>query len=163
MANPLGRYGEEADAGDESVTVLLIDAPLSIWQRATEHHDELMREMALLALSDARPELPNRLLVLVDLLGARYGAAGDRSDLDRHQALARGEDRVTVSFQVARAQGPLALRMRALLDEADEYCRTDLLTLQQPEVDAAFARWYVEQFAQQCAGGPPVPWPGPWI
>ena len=163
MANPLGRYGQETDDEQEYATVVLVDAPLVIWQRATEHHDELMREMALLALAKDRPELPNRLLQLVDVLGSTYGAAGDRyDDLDRHEALARGEDRATLTFSVPLSQGPRALQMRALLDEADEYCRTHLLTLQQPPVEAAFARWYVEQFARQCAGGDPEPWPGPW-
>lgn len=162
MANPLGRYGEDLHDGEECATVVLIDAPLVLWQRATEHHDELMREMALLALADDRPELPRRLLQLIDLLGATYGAAGDRTDLERHEALERGEDRATLTFLVPVSQGPRALEMRTLLEEAEEYCRTELLTLQQPEAEAAFSRWYVEQFARQCLGGPPEPWPGPW-
>ena len=52
--------------------------------------------------------------------------------------------------------------MRALLEEAEEYCRTHLLTLEQPEDETRFSRWYVEQFARQCAGAAPEPWPGPW-
>ncbi len=163
MANPLGRYGQDPGDNEGRATVVLVDAPLHIWQQATEHHDELMREMALLALAEDQPELPNRLLQLVDLLGATYGAAGDRSDLERHEALARGDDRATLTYLVAPTLGPQALQMRALLEEAEEYCRTHLLTLEQPEVQAEFARWYVEQFAQQCAGGPAVPWPGPWL
>lgn len=159
MSNPLGRYGGDPDNTADLATVVLIDAPLRLWQRATEHHDELMREMALLALSEDRPEFPNRLLRLVDLLGLRYGAAGDRAD---HRTLHRDEDRATLTYHVPRGEGVKALEMRELLDEAEAYCRTHLLTLEQPEPEARFARWYVEQFAHQCAGAPPEPWPGPW-
>ena len=56
MTSPLERYASVA--GDAAVRVLLLQAPLVIWQRTAEHHDELMREMALLALSATRPGTP---------------------------------------------------------------------------------------------------------
>ena len=59
MGSPLGRYARGVP--DSLVTVVLLDAPLHIWQRAAEHHDELMREMALLALAPDPPLLPRRL------------------------------------------------------------------------------------------------------
>lgn len=160
MSHPLGRYA--ADTHDAVVTVRLIAAPLRIWQRATEHHDELMRELALLALSDSNPELPHRLLQLVDVLGRQYGAAGSRPDAERDAAMEAGLDRVDLSYEVPRSAAASAVRMRALLDEAEEFCTTDLLTLQQTPVQAEFARWYIDQFVQQTAGHPPTPWPGPW-
>lgn len=160
MTSPLGRYAD--DAHDGLVTVQLLDAPVRLWQRAAEHHDELMREMALLALSDTRPELPRRLLELVDVLGRQYGAAGGRPDEDRDAALAAGLDRADFRFAVPVSTAASARRLRDLLDEAEEFCRTDLLTLAQPPEQAEFARWYIEQFVVQCAGGPATPWPGPW-
>jgi hypothetical protein len=45
----LGRYAQ-ADAG-ESVTVRLLNFPLQVFAGVRQHHDELMREFALLALS----------------------------------------------------------------------------------------------------------------
>ena len=160
MTSPLGRYaGEEHDA---LVPVLLLQAPLVIWQRTAEHHDELMREMALLALSPTNQELPTRLLELVDVLGNQYGAAGARLDEDREAARARGLDRIDLRYEVPRSSAASAQRMRDLLDEAEQYCRTDLLTLAQPQAQADFARWYIDQFVRQCAGNPPTPWPGPW-
>ena len=143
------------------MTVHLLDAPLGLWQRAAEHHDELMREMALLALSHNH-DLPRRLLELVDVLGRQYGAAGGRPEDTRDAAMARGLDRMDLSYDVPRSSGEAGLRMRALLDEAEEYCRTDLLTLEQPADQAAFSRWYIDQIVQQCHGLPPTPWPGPW-
>lgn len=160
MSSPLGRYA--GDAGDAIVAVLLLDAPLLVWQRAAEHHDELMREMALLALSDSTPQLPSRLLELVDVLGRQYGAAGGRPDDERDTAVAAGLDRLDLTYQVPISSGASAQRMRDLLDEAEEYCRNDLLTLAQPQAQADFARWYIDQIVQQCAGRAPTPWPGPW-
>lgn len=160
MGSPLGRYA--GGAQDERVTVVLRDTPLRIWQRAAEHHDELMREMALLALAPDPPALPKRLTELVHVLGEQYGAASSRPDDARDEALAAGLDRVDLTYQVPRDLGADALRMRALLDEAEEYCRTELLTLAQPQVQADFARWYIEEFVRQTAGEPPTPWPGPW-
>jgi hypothetical protein len=160
MGNPLGRYA--SDVHDGSVEVRLLAAPLRIWARAAEHHDELMREMALLALAPSNPALPTRLLELVELLGNRFGAAGQRPDDVRDTALAEGRDRLDLTFHVPSSTAVDARRMRDLLAEAEEYCRTDLLTLAQPPVQAAFARWYIEQFVEQTAGLPATPWPGPW-
>jgi hypothetical protein len=160
MGSPLGRYA--SDVRDTVVTVMLLAAPLLIWQRTAEHHDELMREMALLALAPGRQELPARLLELVDVLGNQYGAAGNRPDDRRDEALAAGLDRIDLSYDVPRSAAADAQRMRALLDEAEAYCRTDLLTLAQPPVQAEFARWYIDQVVSQVSGAPPVPWPGPW-
>ncbi|MCU1600880.1 MAG: hypothetical protein JWO22_1589 [Frankiales bacterium] len=160
MSSPLGRYASDPD--DDRVTVALLGAPLKVWQRAAEHHDELMREMALLALAADPPELPKRLTELVQLLGQQYGAAGSRPEDDREQALADGRDRIDLSYEVPRSAGPAAARMRALLDEAEEYCRTTLLTLQQSPVEAAFSAWYIDEFVRQTQGLPPTPWPGPW-
>ena len=50
----------------------------------------------------------------------------------------------------------------ALLDEADEFCRSDgyLLTVTSSEEGLAFKRWYFDEFRRQLAGEPPTPWPG---
>ena len=146
MGSPLGRYaGHEPDT---LVTVELLDAPLRVWQRATEHHDELMREMALLALAPHPPLLPQRLTELVQLLGATYGAAGARPDDDREGALAQGKDRLDLRYEVPRSLGADAARFRALLDEVEEYCRDELLTLAQSEVEAAFSHWYIDEIVR---------------
>jgi hypothetical protein len=160
MDSPLGRFGD--DDPDEMVTVQLLQAPLLLWQRTAEHHDELMRELALLALSPPRPELPSRLLELVDVLGRRYGAAGSRPDAERDAGVAAGLDRLDLSFVVPRSSGAAAQRMRTLLEEVERYCGSDLLTVAQPPVQVDFARWYSDQFVDQCAGAGPAPWPGPW-
>jgi hypothetical protein len=164
VTSPLGRYGSDARSGTEPdlVTVRLLAAPVLVWQRATEHHDELMRELSLLSLSSDRPELPTRLLELVDVLGGQYGAASARPDKERDAAVAAGLDRVDLTYEVPRELAGQAQRMRQLLEEAEQFCQTHLLTLAQPEVQARFARWYIDQFVRQSAGEPAQPWEGPW-
>jgi len=159
MGSPLGRYA--GDVHDTLVTVVLLDTPLKLWQRAAEHHDELMREMALLALAPDPPALPKRLTELVQVLGQQYGAAGNRPE-EAEDALAAGRDRMDLTYEVPRSAGADAAHMRALLDEAEEYCRDLLLTLAQPPEQAEFARWWIEEFVRQTAGEPPRAWPGPW-
>jgi hypothetical protein len=96
------------------------------------------------------------------VLGETYGAAGSRPDDARDEAMAAGLDRVDLTYQVPRSLGTDAAKMRALLDEAEEYCRDELLTLAQPKEQADFSRWYIEEFVRQTDGLPPRPWPGPW-
>jgi hypothetical protein len=160
MSSPLGRYASAPHDG--LVTVQLLAVPLRIWQRSSEHHDELMRELSLIALAPDPPELPTRLIELVEVLGRQFGAAGQRPDEVRDQALAEGKDRLDLSYEVPRSVAADAQRMRLLLDEAEAYCATDLLTLEQSPEQAEFSRWYVEEFVRQTAGEPPTPWPGPW-
>lgn len=160
MTSPLGRYA--GDVHDATVTIRLLDAPLRLWQRAAEHHDELMREMALLALSPRTSAMSTRLLELVDVLGNQYGAASWRPDTERDAAVDAGLDRVDLTYEVPRSSAAAATHMRVLLDEAEDFCRSELLTLAQPPVLADFSRWYVEQFVQQADGKPAQPWPGPW-
>ena len=158
MTGPLGRF---ADA-DALVAVRMLSTPVRVWQRTAEHHDELMREFALMALAPSATPLPARLLTLVDIFGRQHGAAGALPDAVRDAALDQGEDRLDLFFDVPRATAVSAQRMRDLLDEAELFCREHLLTLAQPQVQADFARWWVVQFVDQCNGGPATPWPGPW-
>lgn len=159
---PLGRYGHE---GGALVEIRLVDMPLRIWQRSTDHHDELMRELSLLALapSSSRSDLPARLVELVDVLGRQYGAATARPDAERDAALARGLDRMDLVYTVPATVGVDARRLGDLMAECEDYCRSEqLLTMPQPPVQVAFARWYLQEFETQAAGGDPTPWPGPW-
>lgn len=150
---------------DPLVTVYLRDTPVRIWKRCAEHHDEVMREMALLALApEAAHDLPTRLVELVDLLGRRYAGASARQEAERDTALAAGIDRIDVSFEVPASAGQAALALGSMMREVEEYCRTGnrLLTLAQPHLQADFNAWYLQQFSAQVGGADPTPWPGPW-
>ena len=158
----LGRYTPQDDS--PVVQVRLLDVPVRVWQRSSEHHDELMREMALLALSpESTHDLPRRLVDLVELLGKTYAGASDRPAQQRDEALAAGVDRVDLVFDVPASAGEAAAALGAILREAEEYCRAGelLLTVAQPEVQERFNAWYLDEFTRQIAGEPPQAWDGP--
>ena len=160
----LGRYVTAQDG--EQVTVRLLNFPLQVFEHARRHHDELLREFALLAVRPpeelAERNLPADLITLIDTLGRRYAGVGDRTDTLRDAAVARGEAAMDLSYQVPRSVGPALVDLHELMERADAYCRTEqLLTVAASPVDRAFRAWFIEQFISQAQGADPVPWDGP--
>jgi hypothetical protein len=145
--------------------VLLLELPVALHARTQQHREEVQREMALLAVQlqteGDSGALPRRLVRLIEELTSSYAdaAAGPAQELDA--AVDRGVDSVDLEYQVPRGAGEAAVRLAAILDETDEYCRSGqhLLTLATPEDQVAYRHWFCGQFADQIAGGPPVPWP----
>jgi hypothetical protein len=159
--SPLGRYDPEVSNGVHEVR--LLNVPLRILAVGREHHDDVMREFAMLALStDVSPQhTPARLLELVDVLGRRYAAASARPDAEVDAALARGETTIDLVYHVPEHVATAAAELAALMDEADEFCRErQLLALARPPLVVEFSSWYLDQFRRQIAGGPPQPWAG---
>lgn len=164
--SPWGRYAPEDDG--ELVTVRLLGTPVKLWCRATELHDELLREFSLIDYgleegATKRDELPARLVQLVHDLRARYGGSRQRDDATRQAALARGDLTMDLTYKVPAGIREAVQALGSLMAEADEYCRSDsyLLTLAPDESVVAFRRWYVEEFVRQVDGLPPRPWAGP--
>jgi hypothetical protein len=162
-ASPLGRYDDD-DGREDLHDVHLLHLPVRVLVASRERHDELMREFALLALGgpSGRPEIPIRLLELIDILGVRYGNAAARPDELVDEAIARGDDTIDLSYTVPAHVLEAADRLDALMAEADAFCRAEqLLTLARSEVMVRFATWYLDEFRRQVAGKPPQPWDGP--
>ena len=140
------------------ITVRILGIPLDIMQRSAEHSDELLREFALIR-EEGTDHVPARLLRVIEELRGRFGAfaAGPRQAMQ--EALERGDHSVDLEYVVPPEVGGAAERLRALLDEADQFCRAgDLLTLATPPDGLAFRQWYLEEFERQIAGRPPRPW-----
>ena len=153
-----GHSAQEADL----YAVRLLQVPLDLYGRATEHHEELKREFALIAAARPaqREEIPARLLKLVAELRQQFGAFTAAPTGELQQALRRGDATVDVSYQMPAAAGDAAVEFERLLDEADEFCeRGSLLTLATPRDVAAFRRWFLGEFAAQIGGRSPTPWP----
>jgi hypothetical protein len=89
--SPLGRYGDTSLEDVHDVHLLIL--PVRVLIATRERHDELMREFALLALGgpSGRPDIPDRLLELIEILGVRYGYATARPDEVVDAAVARGD------------------------------------------------------------------------
>jgi len=131
---------------------------------AREHHDGVMREFRLLALSaaDTRHELPARLVTLTQILGQRFGSARQRQDREIDEAEARGADTIDISYDVPATIANAVAVMDDLMVEADAFCAAEsLMSLERPPLLREFGRWYVGEFTRQSAGAPPSRWSGP--
>ena len=146
--------------------VRLLQLPVQVWAAAQEHHDELLREFALMTAGledrdDEAPPVPVRLLRLVEELTARFAGSSDEQEARLFAAAARGDEVMDVlEFVLPQEAGPACVQLEQLLDEADDYCRTGhhLLTLSTPDELRRFRSWYLGEVRDQLAGAPPVPW-----
>lgn len=161
-ASPLGRYAPSGPPDPAAlVTVHLLGVPLRLLLAGREHHDNLMREFRLLALTGARKG-PMKLVELTQELGVRYGSAANRRDDDVDAALERGDVTVDLTYQVPPEAAPPLLELDRLMAQADEFCRSEqLLTVARSPQVAAFSAWYLTQFVDQLQGRPAVRYDGP--
>jgi hypothetical protein len=147
--------------------VVLLELPVQVWAASQEHHDELLREFALMTagLEDrdgVAPPVPVRLLRLVEQLTASFAGSSDEQRGRLFAAAARGDEVMdALEFALPEAAGPACMQLADMLDEADDYCRAGhhLLTLATPEELRVFRSWYLGQVREQLAGAPPEPWP----
>lgn len=151
---------------DRMVTVQLIGYPLRIYALAQEHADDLLREFALLSMTEGEGEpgghtTPRRLLELVEDLTGRYAERAQQPDAVRDAALERGEESLDLSYPVPLEARADIARLGEMMDEADEYCRSGehLLTLATPPEARVFRDWYLGEFLAQLDGRPPTSWP----
>jgi len=165
--NPvLGRYAHRVADADEVRTVWLLAMPTALFLRAREHHDDLIREFALMAIRQADgtggATTPPQLADLVEILGHEYGGSASRDHPERDAAIERGDATVDVRYDMPVSMRADLVRLSELMDAADEFCRQEkLLTLPRDATVAAFGRWYTGEFLRQLDGLPPTPWTGP--
>lgn len=142
-----------------TVTVHLLGLPPGVYSRVQEAHEGLMREFALIALSEPGESVPTRLVELTKDLQRRYASFARVGNEQRAMAAERGDASVDIVYEVPDDVGEAAARYDTLLDEAVEYCRHgDLLTLAPSDEHIAFRRWFLGEFVRQTRGEPPVSW-----
>lgn len=141
--------------------VAIRNLPVRLHGRAREHHAEVMREFALMELSEA--DVPTRMLELYERLRAQYAAETAGPELKLEEALARGDISIDLDYVLPAGASLAVVALSEVLDETDEYCRRGehLLTLASDPELVAYRRWYFDEFLRQLAGGPPRPWDGP--
>jgi len=138
--------------------VRILGLPLDVYGRSSEHTDELLREFALIR-EDNSDQVPARLLALIDELNLRFSAFTRAQTVAMQEALARGDKEIDLLYQVPAEATEGVVRLAALLDEADDFCRAgDLLTLAARPEGVAFRTWFLEEFLRQIDGKPPRPW-----
>lgn len=144
----------------ELVAVRLLDVPVNELAAVAEHHDDLVRELALLLDGDEDHALPRRLLEVSEQVNARFHHFSEDARAELARAMERGDERIDVVIRIPADAREAALELDALLDEVDEYCRqsTLLLTVEAPPATTAVRKWYLHEFVRQIGGEPPTPW-----
>lgn len=146
------------------VEVRVLRSPLLLWQRASEHTDDLLREFALIRFGAAQDgyAVSSRLSELIGDLQARYAGISAEPERQRLAALDAGELSLDLTYRTPVEAAQACTDLLARLEEADEYCRAgdQLITLAAPPDQVAFRRWYLGEFIRQIDGEPPTPWPG---
>ena len=150
---------------DELLTVRVLAFPLQVHGRAQQHAQEMRREFQLvLGQERLHPgSVPARLLDLSAMLSARYAGFTEQQERDIEDGIAAGREVLDeLVFRVPLDVADAAEQLRAVLDEADEFCRSDqMLVLATPPDLVRYRNWYLDQFSSQAAGRPPQPWSGP--
>lgn len=150
---------------DELVVVELLNVPLAVLTRASDHNLTLVRELALVHTADETGVAPARLLWLSQHLDQRYAAFNAAPSQTLQKAIAGDESHVDVHYDVPADAADAAAELGAALDEVDEYCRNgDLLTLVTPAEALSFRRWFLGEFVAQIrSNASPTPWSDQWI
>ncbi|MDQ6648840.1 MAG: hypothetical protein M3Z02_01775 [Actinomycetota bacterium] len=147
----------------DTVTLLGYPVPLGMWQ--AEHFAELLREFALIVISEGagsgRAQVPQRLIDLADAITTRYSDELSGPTAALEQAAQAGQATVDLHYPVVPETKQVIRAWEAVMAEVDEFCRAgSLLTLATPPEIVALRRWTLEQFLDQVEGRPARGWPG---
>ena len=148
------------------ITVELLELPIAVHLRASEHTEALFREFEIIRRGDtATDSVPARLHALIDELDGQFSAFTAEPRDQLRLAIDAGAPSVDLEYRVPPAAIEAAARLRALLDEADEYCRAGqhLLTIATPPDAAAYRNWFLGEFIDQAAGQPARPWSSAFV
>ena len=141
----------------ELVEVSLVELPVRLHLQASQHLDELRRELTYVAAEPG--SAPVRLGRLSARIDAEFGAFTDGPRQDLQAAVAEGRATVDVTFRLPPHAGEAASAANAMLDEVEAYCRDGgLLALAATPEVLSYRRWFFSEFTTQCAGEPPCPW-----
>ncbi|MGB9378058.1 MAG: hypothetical protein WCB04_11155 [Mycobacteriales bacterium] len=144
--------------------VRLIGYPLALYAKGQEHHNELMREFSLIAISgkmQSMPSVPSRLVELIERLTAEYGTLSQDVERERDEAYEAGLKSIDLAYHAPPIVAEAVKELGRMLDEADDYCRAGdaLLTLATPPDVKLFRDWFFSEFTGQLSGADPTPWP----
>jgi hypothetical protein len=144
-------------------TVWLLRYPVELGSSVEEHVHEWMREFTLIRLGQlsgtSKHDVPARLQAMVEQLTRQYATELAEPHRLRAAAAARGETHVDLPYPVRPETEQVVVTWQRMLDDVDEFCRTeDLLTLQRSPAQKALNDWVLQEFLRQLRGEPPRPW-----
>lgn len=149
---------------DDLTDVRILALPIELWTQAQEHVEGLLREFTLITASTRQPESPQvplRLLGLIDELQRDYATMSIEQDETLNAAASEGRESVDLVYQVPPGVPDACRHLADALDAADEFCRTGehLLTLATPPGALAFRQWFLDEFIRQVSGEAARSWP----
>ncbi|CAN5531067.1 hypothetical protein BH10ACT10_BH10ACT10_05640 [soil metagenome] len=151
-----------ATAGEatDRTTVRLLGMPVRVFAHYRVWHDELRRELRLLALNHGNdyPLAQELTEITLQVEQERRQARG----VDRLEAAVQaGAETIDLSYDVPATTGKTMARLLILLEQVDVFCREQrLLTLEPSPQQLELRSWYLGQFTRQAAGEAPTPWTG---
>ena len=148
-----------------SRTIRFPGVPVDGYLELQAHNDALFRELELISIeleADDDTRVASPLADLVDQLYRRFRGQRDSYRDVVAAAQARGERTVELETSAPAAAASAARSYLALLEQADELCRSGLLLTPEPSAHVwRLRRWFVEQMiAQLLDGASPTPPPG---
>ncbi len=147
---------------DGVLVVQVLGVPVLLRRRAQQHHEELTRELTLIAERMRQRgdvgALPVRFVALVQQLSRVYGGARDKTEEEFERADESGAETVDLTYRLPASAADFARDLGRAQDEADEYCREGkyLLTLAAPPDVIAYRYWFYSQFTDQAEGRRPT-------
>jgi anti-sigma regulatory factor (Ser/Thr protein kinase) len=146
-----------APAGPESRTVRFVGVPVDGYLDLQAHNDALFRELELISIElegDDAAQVAAPLADLVDQLYRRFRGQRDSYRDVVAAARARGDRTVELETTVPPAAAAGARSYLALLEQADDLCRSGLLLTSEPSADVrSLRRWFVEEMVAQLLDG----------
>lgn len=142
------------------VEVHLRGLPVAVYVAAEEHHDALIRELALLLAAGPGPHVSARLLELATDLVRRFKGFNQRRTAQVETARRANQPTVDVTEVFSPEEVADVRLVAAELDEVDQLAeQAPLLTRPALAEVRAMRRWYSEEVARQLQGLEPTPWP----
>ena len=130
-------------------SLCLLGIPVDVFLRSQQHTDDLVRELWLVSVADAGPELA-ALEEAADVYARRAHVVRNASIEIVSDARERGEETVDLRLHVPPGTAELTMLWDELLGRLDELCRAGtLLTLPSSEEIRRFRHWYAEETARQ--------------
>jgi anti-sigma regulatory factor (Ser/Thr protein kinase) len=143
--------------GPDGRTVRFVGVPVDGYLDLQAHNDALFRELELISIElegDDTARVAAPLADLVDQLYRRFRGQRDSYRDVVAAAQARGERTVELETTLPPAAAAGARGYLALLEQADELCRSGLLLTSEPPAHVrSLRRWFVEETAAQLLDG----------
>lgn len=144
----------------ETTHVRLVHVPVMLMAQWGEHQQELLREFALIQLSDqaTKADIPVRLIEVIERHRPAFNRLSVRTRGQFGRAREQHEPYIDLELDLPPGAPDAARELRALFDEADEFCRRgDLITLETPPEYVALRHWFLDEIVRQFDGEPPTP------